>query len=144
MDKSPLLTKHTAPAANVKGNMLRLHRESFKARLRNDLSQYVMVRHNFSLNRMGPYWIVLWMMFFPLWPITRPKTLWIDITKYLSSINSIALIGLVSISENSCNDAKIYLRVIFFKNRQILLLINFFIEFDKTDNKFRFLTIKLT
>ena len=55
--KPPLLTKNDGllgPASGVRGNSLRLRRESFKSRLRNDFSQFVTVRHNFYLNRVVP------------------------------------------------------------------------------------------
>ena len=57
--KPPLLTKNDGmlgPASSVRGNSLRLRRESFKSRLRNDFSQSVTVRHNFFLNRVVPTW----------------------------------------------------------------------------------------
>ena len=54
--KSPLLIEHTGPASDVRGIALILHRESFKARLSNDFSQSVSVRHNFFLNKMVPVW----------------------------------------------------------------------------------------
>ena len=52
MVKPPLLTKNndlTILASGVRGNSLRLHRESFKSRLRNDFSQFVS-------NKIVPTW----------------------------------------------------------------------------------------
>ena len=60
--KPPLLTKNDGllgPASDVKGNSLRLRRESFKSRLRNDFFQSVTVRHIFFLNRVVPTWKIL-------------------------------------------------------------------------------------
>ena len=57
--KPPLLTKNhylTGPAFGVRGNSLRLRRESFKSRLRNDFSQSVSMRKNFFSNRVVPTW----------------------------------------------------------------------------------------
>ena len=55
--KPPLLTKNDGmlgPASGVRGNSLRLRRDSFKSRLRNDFYQSVTVRHNFFMNRVVP------------------------------------------------------------------------------------------
>ena len=57
--KPPLLTKNndlTGAAYGVRGNSLRLRRESFKSRLRNDFSQSVSMRHNFFSNSVLPTW----------------------------------------------------------------------------------------
>ena len=54
--KSPPSIEHKGATAGVRGNALRLHKESLKARLSNDFSQSVTARHNFFLNRVVPLW----------------------------------------------------------------------------------------
>ena len=44
------------PAAGLRGHGLRLERQSFGARLRNDFSHFVGLRHQFFTNRVVPSW----------------------------------------------------------------------------------------
>ena len=44
------------PIKGVRGNSLRIQRESFKSRNSNNFSHSVTVRHNFFLNRVAPIW----------------------------------------------------------------------------------------
>ena len=44
------------PAAGLRGHGLRMERQSFGARLRNDFSHFVGIRHQFFTNRVVPSW----------------------------------------------------------------------------------------
>ena len=55
--KSSILSE--GPSGAVRGNSMRLVRESFPSKKKNDFASSVSIRHDFFLNRVVPDWIKL-------------------------------------------------------------------------------------
>ncbi|RNA33719.1 hypothetical protein BpHYR1_037987 [Brachionus plicatilis] len=49
-------SENKGPAGALRGNNIRVHRESFPAQIRNDFAAAVSARHVFFSNRVVPHW----------------------------------------------------------------------------------------